>query len=133
MNGSLELKRNQINRLNQLKIEKQSKEQFFSKTDLISASNSSFYADRLALNKPDGLTWNELNINPSLGKIERGEDLEFKIKTINIDGRTESSKILDNWIASLNDEEWIKSINIKGFLKIENKNQFGFNLEILIK
>ena len=133
LSQKLELNQSQLDRLKQLESEKKNKEQFFAKTDLISASNNAYYADRLAVSKPDGLSWNELNVNPPKNKIERGEDIEFNIKTIDLKGITNNSSILNEWIASLKKEEWVQSINIKGFQKQERKKSSKFNLQILVK
>lgn len=133
LNDRLQLNQNQLDRLSQLKEEKENKEKFFMKTDLISASNSTFYADRLAFSKPEGIIWNALNINPAKRKIEKGEDIEFDIKTINISGITESSAVLNEWIALLKHEEWIKTINIKDFQKLERKEVSKFKLQVEVK
>ncbi|MBL4707494.1 MAG: PilN domain-containing protein [Flavobacteriales bacterium] len=133
LNDRLQLNKNQLDRLNQLRIEKENKETFFLKTDLISASNSTYYADRLASSKPKGITWNELNINPSKRKIEKGEDIEFDIKTINISGIAKSSTVLNDWITLLKQEEWIKTINIKNFQKLERKEISKFKLQVEVR
>jgi len=127
----LQLNRSYLDRLNQLQEEKENKDKFFLKTDLVSASNSVYYADRLASSKPNGITWDELNINPSIKrKIQKGEDIEFKIKTINVSGQVESSVVLNQWIEILKNESWIKNINIKGFQIQENNQTSKFNLQI---
>lgn len=133
LSQKLEVNRSQLDRLKKLEIEKKNKEQFFLKTDLISTSNSSYFADRLAFSKPNGIKWDELNINPSKRKIERGEEIEFNIKTIDLKGTTLSSTLLNEWILALNNEDWVKSINIKGFQKQDKKAFSKFSLQIVVE
>jgi Tfp pilus assembly protein PilN len=133
LSEKLQINKSQLDLLSELKEEKKSKEQFFLKTDLISSSHNAFYADRLAATRPAEITWNELNINPSNSKIEKGEDIEFSIKTINLNGTTPDSRTLNSWLSILDQEPWVKSINIKGFQKEERKSFSKFNLQIEIK
>lgn len=128
----LSLNRNQLEKLALLQKEKKEKSNFFKKTDLISNSKVAFITDRLAVEKPEGIYWEQLNIHPSERKVEKGEEIIFKINSVNLKGKTESSNMLNHWIQLLKKEEWIESINILQFENKANSNA-SFQLDITLK
>ena len=133
LSGELAINSSLLDKLTNLRNEFDRNELFFKSTDLISSSKSSFYADQLAASKPDGIFWNKLDLNPALKKIKKNEDVGFQIGRINIEGVTQKSALLNNWIDILKNKDWIKSIDIKDYRELENRRGGSFFIQIQLK
>lgn len=101
---------------------------FYSSTNIDSDSKISFYADRLAASRLDGIRWDKLSINPSVKKIKKSQDVAFQNGVIVIEGTSNSSEILNQWLNNLKSEEWVEMVNVAEYL--EDKNLGRFVIEI---
>lgn len=133
LNQNFQINKVQLDKLERLRIDKERKSLFFNKTGLISDSKKSYYIEKLAITNVEGITWTELSINPSKSKIEKGDDIQFQINTIDLKGETKSSSNFNSWVSKLKNEEWIKSVNIKNFQKNNRADDSKFYIQIIIQ
>jgi hypothetical protein len=105
------------------------KKDFFEDNNWLIDSRFSFYADRMAMLKPQGLSFSKLEIDP-IFKIN-DEVLEFNQNRIDIAGDCNDVNDVNKWISQLKKESWVKEVTIEDFSNPHDGKQSQFNLRIV--
>lgn len=122
-----------VNQLNQLKKELKEKELFFTENKFLEMSKSSYFADRIAFLRPEGITLSQLNVFPIEKSIRNREEIKFKSNVILITGISTSVQDIDKWIKDLKKESWLKELSLVNLRQGETLNKTEFELELTIK
>lgn len=109
--------------------ELKTKKAFFENNNWLVNSRFSFYADRMAMLKPQGLNFTKLEIDPLL-KIN-DEVLEFNQNRIDIAGECNDVNDVNKWISQLKKEAWVKEVTIEDFSNPYDGKQSLFILRIV--
>lgn len=122
-----------IKRLDTLKSELKLKKDFFKDYNLSESSRQSYYADQIALALPETITLTIMDINPLSKKLKENQAPEFVRKTILISGITSNSNILNDWIKKLQQQTWVKQINIINYSQENAVVKGEFKIEMILK
>jgi hypothetical protein len=116
--------------LEDLGAELKQKEAFFLQSGFNNKSRFSFYTDQISSTIPSDINLLEFTVNPLLSKIKKEKAVEIRKNIILINGQTQNSIILNDWIKVLESFKWIKKISVIQYAK-EQSNKYGeFVLEI---
>jgi hypothetical protein len=88
--------------------------------------------DRIAYLRPSGLWLNTLEIHPVNSKPGLKNNIVVDTHLIKLTGEVKSPVVLNKYIKSLREEEWVKDIVMRNFSTHAEKNNAAFILEILI-
>jgi hypothetical protein len=118
------LNKQMLNRLDTLTSELTRKEKFLSDNNIKTNVLLSYYADRIAYILPKQITLTKLNVQPAQNDVEKEEVLVIKKNTIYISGTLDNAITLNNSLAKLKKESWVKKIDINNY-KYDDKMRFG--------
>ncbi|OFX36399.1 MAG: hypothetical protein A2X08_14935 [Bacteroidetes bacterium GWA2_32_17] len=120
-----------IKRLDTLKSELKLKKDFFKDYNLSESSRQSYFADQIALTLPETITLTVMDINPLKKKLKENQAPEFNRNTILISGITPNSNILNDWIKKLQQQKWVKQINIMNYSQENAVVKGEFKIEMI--
>lgn len=90
-----------------------------------------FYADRLASSLPKEIMWRDFWINPLNEKVLRTERKEaFTNREIVVAGITENPESLNNWLETVNGEDWVLDIYDQNYEYDRRENRGTFVVKI---
>ncbi len=121
-----------INRLDTLKTELKLKKDFFKDYNLSESSRQSFFADQIALTLPETITLTVMDISPLKKKLKENQAPEFDRNAILISGITSNSNILNDWIKKLQQQKWVKQINIMNYSQENAVVKGEFKIEMIL-
>lgn len=90
----------------------------------------SFYLEELASNRPAGVWFNELSVDPLQSKQEAGKAIETNRSQISLLGETRSPVALNSFISALKDLPWVVDIEMKNYALSGEKERADFELII---
>lgn len=122
----------QLQLYDKLKDELANKKQVLSESGFERVSRISFYLDRIADSRCEGITLTEIDVNPKQDKL-RGDDISFRCGEIFIKGRTKNSLDLNKWVNILKDNTWTEMVSIKGYNQLSKEPSAEFQLNIKLK
>lgn len=122
-----------LNMLDTLTKELEMKDDFIKKSDFLSMTKHSFYADKLAKSVPDQILLTKMDLQPLEKKIKEGDQPIFQKNKIKISGIADDSSIFYDWIKKLNNENWILELEVLNYYR-KDENKYGnFEIEISLK
>ncbi|MBI5542200.1 MAG: hypothetical protein HY951_19240, partial [Bacteroidia bacterium] len=121
-----------IKRLDTLKAELKLKKDFFKDYNLSESSRQSYFADQIALTLPETITLTVLDVNPLNKKLKENQAPEFDRNSIFISGITSNSNILNDWIKKLQQQNWVKQINILNYSQENAVVKGEFKIEMIL-
>jgi hypothetical protein len=129
---NIEIINDKIKTIDQLKVEKIRKIELLKYAGINYSNFLSFYIDEIFLTIPNDITLNSFNLFPVKSEIKNEVKIEFANHTILINGSVTKSEILDFWIKSLKQLNWISKIQVDNFIKTNASNN-NFTILITIK
>ncbi|MBN1953390.1 MAG: hypothetical protein JW801_19450 [Bacteroidales bacterium] len=87
----------------------------------------SFYLDRMISVMPNGITLNKLQCSPLNDKINEKKPLVFE-RQILMEGASQGSLTLNEWINKLKDLDWIRDIEVVWYRKKDELGEFQLNV-----
>lgn len=111
--------------LDRLDQEKARKEQLIENSGFRGNKYISYYLDKIGVSVPGSVYLKTLYIFPLEEKLKEKRRVQVNPKRIEIEGTTGSNVVLDDWIEKLNRNEWVQSVEVLNYTKIdEQKAQF---------
>ena len=86
-----------------------------------------YYIDRIASTVPSSITLNALFVNPVLEKIKVNQPVIYE-KNIVVQGESNGSIILNDWIDSMQNFNWIEDIEIIRYEKVDRNSEFELKI-----
>ena len=127
----LSLSEDNLALLERLEQEKIRKEQLVQSAGVNSPRFLSYYLDEIGRTVPKEINLHELKVFPLSNKLKNKHKVEVDQERISISGSTIGNEILDDWIEKMDRFEWIKSVELLGYLKNE-EGRADFKLVIVI-
>jgi len=124
---------NLLTKLDALKSDLQQKDDFLLKSGLNTESKLSFYADRIAVDLPEGVRLNSMELNPILKKVKKDKEIIYRTDYINVQGETNYPLELNLWIQNLKKEEWVDKVTKQEYLLKQKGAPAIFVMEISVK
>lgn len=92
----------------------------------------SFYADRIAITKPQDVVLTQLKIFPVMQSAKRSELTKFNPSVITISGVCSSNEQLARWIDVLSKEKWIAAVQNQWYQRRDPDKPATFSFDINI-
>jgi Tfp pilus assembly protein PilN len=96
----------------------------------ISEQSYSFYLEELARNRPSGVWFNQLTVDPIQSKQEAGKALETNRSQIRLTGETRDPVTLNKFISALKDLNWVLDIELKNYAVSGESQRAAFEIVI---
>lgn len=124
----------QLEQLNHLKQQYQTKQVFFAQNNVLKASKISYYLDRIGQSIPKEIQLTNMLTFPPIGKTkkERQKAVRFQSETIRTKGFSQKSIFLNQWIKTLEQLNWVQQVKVLPYAE-QSDGTGAFELEILIK
>ena len=135
LSGELQVHKNNLNRLESLKAEVESKKAFLKETGWLQSSKTSYYADQLALSLPQSTKFNELIVYPEYIDVKNNRDKTlktFESDKILINGVSRNSKIFNEWLAKIKTWQWVKTVNLLSYSQHKVGSKADFSVSIIL-
>lgn len=133
LSTQVETGRNLLTRLDVLKEDLKQKNDFLLKSGLNTQSKLSFYADRIAVDLPEGVRLSSMELNPILKKVKKDKEIQYRTDYINVQGETNYPLELNLWIQKLKKEEWVDKVIKQEYLLKQKGAPAVFVMEISVK
>jgi Tfp pilus assembly protein PilN len=91
----------------------------------------SYYADRIAASKPDGILLQKMQLFPVTLKNKKFDLNGIRKDTICIEGVTQNSVLLNEWTKALQSQEFVKHVGITNYTQQESSSG-SFTLQIAL-
>lgn len=91
----------------------------------------SFYLDEIGKSVPKNIRLSELYAFPLAEKLKEKRKVEIDKTKIEITGWTDNNVILDDWIETIDRNEWVKSVELMNYQKLAN-DESSFKLIIFL-
>lgn len=118
--------------LNNLQIELQQKRDFLTSMGVGKKNGYSFYMDQIAGTIPHQIRLLDFNVNPIIGKVKNGQQLSIKPQTLLISGIVKNENTFNDWIKSLTELEWVKTVEIVDYEPVVKSDKYKFNVRVKI-
>jgi hypothetical protein len=106
------------------------KEKLIESSGLSGHTSFAFFADRLAFLMPPQIVLEGMNFQPLEKKLKKGQEATFSERLITITGRTPESLLINDWIRSIKNEKWVRSVDMVYYGQEEKSINALFKLEI---
>lgn len=118
-----------ISKVEDYKREISEKERFLGNSDEGGNTYFSYYADKIAATKPEGIVLQKMQIFPVTLKNKKFDVDGIKKDTILISGLTRNSVLLNDWTKQLQKQKFVGHVGITNFTQMET-NSGSFSLTI---
>lgn len=131
LRASMEQSQEKTSELNGLKSVVTKKEQRFNFLNSTSSSRTSFYLDELGKYIPPSILLEKITYRPLKKQIREAKPIELEKNQVLITGTSTNGENFSHWIAELEKESWISSVETLDYDYISNTSS-GFSIKILI-
>lgn len=118
--------------IDRIKQEKQRKLILFQNSGMQSGNLLSFYADEIGVTVPKDIQFTEMELFPLAQQLKPKHKVETDNSKIIIQGITMNSKILDDWMEDLEKKEWVQSVEVINYSRLDDRNSI-FHIIIHIR
>ncbi len=127
----LSLNGDALKRVQQLEKKTAERRVFLERSGLIEKPQQAWNADQLALQLPKSIRLTRMNIAPRQ-RTANTDTIAFQPRHIDINGTTEQSTDLNEWIRLLNSMPWISSATLVTYnqLKGETRGEFSVSIDV---
>lgn len=125
-----QLSSSKIEQIHQLENQLAEFNSVFSKQANSIDENLSKILDQIALNRPSGIWFTKLEINPLQKKTLAGQQMQIESDIINLQGETSGPVELNRFMDSLKNLDWVLDIELAGYNK--SNEDIGSEFEIKI-
>ncbi len=112
--------------------EKQRKLVLFQNSGMQSGNPLSYYSDEIGTTVPKDIQFTEMELFPLSQQLKPKHKVETDHSQIIIHGITMNSKILDDWMEELEKKEWIQSVEVINYSRLDDRNSI-FHIIIHIR
>jgi Tfp pilus assembly protein PilN len=112
LNQELGENENKLAQLSSLKEQVNKKAAFIESSGLRQSTKLSWYSDQIALSVPQRIQLTNMELSPLMQKIKEKEQINFNSNVIRLSGVAEQSTILNDWIKTLKNNEWVSDVDI---------------------
>lgn len=127
---NLLLSNENLSMLDRLEQEKNRKEQLVHTSGFLGNKFISFYLSKIGESVPETIALKYLCVFPLTEQLKERRKVTVDTKKIEIEGFTKSSLVFDDWIEKMNRFEWVESVEVINYSKI-NESQAEFKLQIV--
>lgn len=127
----LNLNSSNLSILENLNQEELRKQQLVLSSGVSTTHFVSFYLDEIGKSVPKNIRLSELYAFPLVEKLKEKRKVEIEKTKIEITGWTDNNVILDDWIESIDRNDWVKSVELMNYQKLAN-NESSFKLIIFL-
>jgi hypothetical protein len=125
LENKLQINGGALTELRDLEKQLETKRSFLEQAGLLSGSNPSYYADRIAAELPEDILFTRMNLAPRL-KLAEEDSIGFKPGRIEIKGSCPQSVVLNKWLQGLKTKSWVKNVLLESYLQGKNMQQGEF-------
>lgn len=118
--------------IDRTKQEKQRKLILVQNSGIQSGNLLSFYADEIGTTVPKEIQFTEMELFPLIQQLKPKHKVETDNSKITIHGITMNSKVLDDWMEDLEKKEWVQSVEVMNYSRLDDKNSI-FHIIIHIR
>lgn len=118
--------------IDRIKQEKQRKLILFQNSGMQSGNLLSYYADEIGATVPKDIQFTEMELFPLIQQLKPKHKVETDNSKIVIQGITLNSKILDDWMEDLEKKQWIQSVEVMNYSRLDDRNSI-FHIIIHIR
>jgi hypothetical protein len=108
--------------IDRTKQEKQRKLILFQNSGMQSGNLLSYYADEIGVTVPKDIQFTEMELFPLVQQLKPKHKVETDNSKIIIHGITINSKVLDDWMEDLEKKEWIQSVEVINYSRLDDLN-----------
>lgn len=112
--------------------EQQRKQVLFQNSGIQSGHLLSYYADDIGTTVPKDIQFTTMELFPLVQPLKPKHKVETDQSAIIIKGITLNSRILDDWMEDLEKKDWIKSVEVINYSRLDNQNSI-FHIIIHIR
>ncbi len=120
----------QLGEISTLEDEKNRKERLLQSSGLLNRNFLSYYLMEIGNSVPAAISLDNINVRPISGEIKKRKKIDFQEHKLFVSGRSSTSQILSNWIAEIEDYEWLTKVEILNYAY--TKNEGVFELEMIV-
>ncbi|GAA3647416.1 hypothetical protein [Flavivirga jejuensis] len=96
-----------------------------------SASKSSYFANIIIQGLPNSILLSELNFQPVLKRIKKGQSIEVDSNVILISGASNNSDMFSEWMVDINKLNWVRKTEILSY-EDTSKTSSNFSIKLVI-
>ena len=108
--------------IDRTKQEKQRKLVLFQNSGMQSGNLLSYYADEVGVTVPKEIQFTEMELFPLAQQLKPKHKVETDNSKIIIHGITINSKVLDDWMEDLERKEWVQSVEVINYSRLDDFN-----------
>lgn len=108
--------------IDRTKQEKQRKLILFQNSGMQSGNLLSYYADEVGVTVPKDIQFTEMELFPLVQQLKPKHKVETDNSKIIIKGITINSKVLDDWMEDLEKKEWVQSVEVINYSRLDDLN-----------
>lgn len=127
----LSMSNDNLSLLDRLEQEKARKEQLIETSGISGNNFISYYLDKIGQSVSPTIYLRNMVVFPVEEKLKEKRKVTVDTKKIEIEGLTNSSVVFDDWIEKMNRFEWVKSVEVLNYTKI-NDSQAEFKLIMVL-
>lgn len=127
----LSLNNSNLSILENLNQEEFRKQQLVLSSGVSTTHFVSFYLDEIGKSVPKNIRLSELYAFPLVEKLKEKRKVEIDKTKIEITGWTDNNVVLDDWIETIDRNDWVKSVELMNYQKLAN-NESSFKLIIFL-
>lgn len=118
--------------IDRIKQEQQRKLVLFQNSGIQSGNQLSYYADDIGTTVPKDIQFTGMELFPLVQPLKPKHKVETDQSRIVIRGITLNSMILDDWMEDLEKKDWVKSVEVINYSRLDNQNSI-FHIIIHIR
>ena len=118
-----------LEKLGQEEIRKQ---QLVLNSGVVTNNFISFYLDEIGKAVPKDIRLSEMYVFPVIEKLKEKRKVEIDQSKIEILGWTKSNTVLDDWIESIDRQDWVKSVELMNYQKLSN-DESSFKMIVFLE
>lgn len=124
LESDLSLNQNNLAYLKRLEAERNRKLELVSSAGVTSKHFISHYLNEIGKSIPSSIRLTSLDLFPVEGKIKDKEKVVINGNVILIEGTTQISTFLDDWMRILNNLDWVSKVELTSYIKKEEEQGF---------
>lgn len=132
MELELELNNSNLSVLANLEQEEIRKQQLVLSSGVSTTNFISYYLDEIGKSVPNSIRLSELHVFPLTEKLKEKRKVEIDKTKIEITGWTNNNVILDDWIETIDRNDWVRSVELMNYQKLAN-DESSFKLIIFLE
>jgi Tfp pilus assembly protein PilN len=132
LDAELALNSNNLSLLEQLKEEKNRKEQLVLSSGVNTEQFTSYFIDKIGVSVPKSISLREAYFFPLKENLKEKRKVEIRQDAIEIIGFTPNSQVLDDWMEKMDRYEWVENVELLNYLKTtDGKAEFKLLISLV--